>query len=159
MNIPGVSHGTLLILLSELGPGFISKFATPSKFCRWCNLTPVDKVTGGELKSSNIPKRKNPVGQALRQCAISLQNKDVPLGHYYRRMRARLGGAQAVVATAHKIAEIIYLMVSRQEEYRQDVTAQSEKNLLHQKIANLEARRKHLENQINKLDSTLAPQK
>lgn len=152
MKIPGINHSTLLTLLSELGPGFTDKFPTASKFCRWCNLTPVDKVTGGEIKSSNVPKRKNLVGQAFRQCAVSVQRKDVPLGFFYRRIKSRLGAAQAVVATAHKIAEIVYLMVSRQEEYREEISAKSEKEAINDKIAKLEKTRKYLENQLSKLD-------
>ncbi len=154
MKVPGISHATLLTLMSELGPGFTDKFPSASKFCRWCNLTPVDKITGGEIKSSNVPKRKNLVGQAFRQCVMSLQKKDVPLGYFYRRIKSRLGGAQAVVATAHKIAEIVYLMVKRQEEYREEITAQSEKEQITQKIANLNKKRIHLENQLSKLSQS-----
>lgn len=152
MKIPGVSHATLLILMSELGPHFTDKFPSASKFSRWCNLTPIDKVTGGELKSSNVPKRKNLVGQAFRQCSTTIQKKDVPLGYFYRRIKSRSGSAQAVVATAHKIAEIVYFMVSRQEEYREEVTAQTEKGLLKDKLARIEKQQKRLQQQIDKLN-------
>ena len=74
-------------------------------------------------------------------------------------MKSRQGAAQAVVSTAHKIAEIIYLMVSRQEEYREEVTAGTEKKILQEKIAKLDSRRKYLENQMNKLDGALTSQK
>lgn len=77
MKIPGVSHATLLTLISELGPGFCDKFASASKFSRWCNLTPVDRITGGEIKSSNLPRRKNLVGQAFRNCAMYVQKRGV----------------------------------------------------------------------------------
>ncbi len=151
MLIPGVSHLTLLTFMSELGPNFVSKFATPEKFCRWLNLTPDDKVTGGAVKSSKVPKRKNPVGQALRQCALCVQRREVPLGQYYRRMKGRLGPAQAVVATAHKIAKIIYLMVQRGEEYREEYMAKSEKAVLEKKLAKLEKHRQYLEKQLTKV--------
>ncbi|MCC8118160.1 MAG: IS110 family transposase [Bacteroidales bacterium] len=49
MAIPGVSHGTALALLSELGPGFVDKFATSKKFCKWCNLVPNNKISGGKM--------------------------------------------------------------------------------------------------------------
>lgn len=152
MMIPGISHSSLLTLISELGPHFTDKFASASKFCRWCNLTPIDKVTGGDVKSSNVPKRKNLVGQAFRQCALTLQKKDVPLGHYFRRIKSRLGSAQAVVATAHKIAEIVYIMVKRQEEYKEELTAKSEKELIEKKISDLEKRKQYLERQKDKLN-------
>lgn len=151
MKIPGVSHATLLTLMSELGPRFTEKFPSASKFSRWCNLTPIDKVTGGELKSTNVPKRKNLVGQAFRQCATTLQKKDVPLSHFYRRIKSRSGGAQAIVATAHKIAEIVYFMVRRQEEYHEEITARNETEILEQKLAILVKRQHYLKNQIDKL--------
>ena len=128
MRIPGVSDSTLITLMCELGPDFTSKFKTPGKFCRWCNLTPVDNVTGGMVTSSKVPKRPNPVGQALRQAASTLRKSDTPLGQYRRRMAARLGPAQAVVATAHKIAEIIYLMVERKVEYDESKTDSLKRN-------------------------------
>lgn len=152
MRIGGVSKGTLLVLMSELGPDFCEKFLTPKKFSRWCNLAPEDKVTGGRLQSSKVPKRPNPVGQALRQAAVSVQRKDCPLGHYYRRMRSRLGPAQAVVATAHKMAEIIYLCVSRGVEYNPSVAISDENEILQKKIERTEKallKLKNLKSQLN----------
>jgi transposase len=43
------------------------------------------------------------------------------LGAFYRRMRARLGPKSAIVATAHKIARILYHML----KYRTPFRAQS----------------------------------
>ena len=144
MRIPGVGEGTLLTLMSELGPDFISKFKTPAKFCRWCNLTPVDNITGGRIISSNVPKRPNPVGQALRQAAVTVGRSKNPLGQYRQRMSARLGPAQANVATAHKIAEIIYLMVSRHVEYDEKKTTKSEAEITEKKIKFLEKKLERL---------------
>lgn len=120
MSIPGIGCGTLMVIMSELGPDFTTKFKTAGKFCRWCNLSPKDEITGGRVVSSKVPKRPNPVGQAFRQSAVTIRRKKGPLGDFYRRMAGRLGPAQAVVATAHKIAELVYLLVSRQQDYNPD---------------------------------------
>ena len=144
LRIPGVGDGTLMTFMAELGPDFTTKFSKPSKFCRWCNLTPADNVTGGRVISSKVPKRPNPVGQALRQSAITLRNSKTPFGQYFRRMAARLGPAQAVVATAHKLAELIYLMVDRQMEYDERKTASTEAEIVEKRI-------KALENKLEKL--------
>lgn len=138
MKIPGVSKSTLLVLMSELGPGFTDKFSTPAKFCKWCNLVPDDKVTGGRVVSSRVPRRPNPVGQAFRQCAVTVQRSNIPLGHFYRRLKGRMGPAQAVVATAHKIAGLVYTLVSRQMEYNPDITARSEAEITQNTIKRLE---------------------
>jgi hypothetical protein len=39
------------------------------------------------------------------------------LGAYYRRMKAKLGPSQAIVATAHKIARIVYTMLKTKTPY------------------------------------------
>lgn len=140
LGIPGIGEGTLLTLMAELGPDFTTKFSTSSKFCRWCNLTPTDNITGGRIISSRVPKRPNPVGQALRQSAITLRNSKTPLGQYFRRMATRLGPAQAVVATAHKTAEIIYLMVDRNVEYDNRKIESNEARIVENKIKSLEKR-------------------
>lgn len=146
LRIPGVGEGALLTLMAELGPDFTKKFATAAKFCRWCNLTPNDNITGGRIVSSKIPKRPNPVGQALRQAAITLRNSKTPLGQYFRRMSSRLGPAQAVVATAHKMAETIYLMVDRHVEYDDKKTAASESEIIGKRIKVLERQLEKLKN-------------
>lgn len=54
---------------------------------------------------------------ALRIAAQSLARSKSALGASFRRMRAKLGGPEAVTATAHKLARIIYAMLKNQTEY------------------------------------------
>jgi len=39
------------------------------------------------------------------------------LGDYSRRMRARMGTPKAMAAAAHKLARVVYYMVTTQREY------------------------------------------
>ncbi|WP_165157917.1 IS110 family transposase, partial [Parabacteroides sp. ZJ-118] len=95
MAIPSISHSAALTILAELGSDFVRKFPTANKFAKWCNLVPNDKITGGKIVSSKMLKRKNKVGQALRQSAMALSRSKDALGAYYRRIKARTGGIQA----------------------------------------------------------------
>ena len=108
MNIPGMGAGSIMQLMGELGYDFVEKFETSRHFCKWCNLVPNNKISGGKLLSSKIPKRKNMVGQIFRMCANSLKDSKNVLGYYFRRMKSNGGHLQAIVATAHKIATIFY---------------------------------------------------
>jgi hypothetical protein len=54
----------------------------------------------------------------LRLASYSLTHSDSWLGAYYRRLRSRLGAAKAIIATAHKIARIIYFMLKHRCEFR-----------------------------------------
>jgi transposase len=42
-------------------------------------------------------------------------------GEFFRRMRAKLGTAQAITATAHKIARILYHVLLTKERYAETV--------------------------------------
>ena len=118
----------------ELGFDFIEKFDSPSKFCKWCNLVPNNRISGGKLISSRVPKRKNPVGQVFRQCANATRDMKNSMGFYFRRLKSRGGHMSAIVATAHKIAEIFYVMVKNKIEYNENKVGLSEEELLRRKI-------------------------
>jgi transposase len=70
------------------------------------------------------------------------------IGAYYRAMRARLGPKQAIVATAHKIARIVYHLLKTGEPYREESDAEYERK--HQ-----ERELKHLTRRAQKLGYTL----
>lgn len=134
MKIPGMSSGSLLQLIGELGHDFVEKFDTPAKFCKWCNLVPNNKISGGKLISSRVSKRKNPVGQVFRLCANTLKDAKNSLGIYFRRIRSRSGHMQAIIATAHKMARIFYTMVKNKSEYDETNVGIDEQELLLKKI-------------------------
>ena len=132
--IPGMNVGSMLQLVGELGHDFTEKFDTCRKFCKWCNIVPNNKISGGKLISSHLPKRKNPVGQIFRMCANAVKDEKTEMGNYFRRIKARSGSAQAIVATAHKIARIFYTMIKNRQEYNPRLTGCDEKELLLRKI-------------------------
>lgn len=134
MAIPGMSKGGMLTLVGELGHDFTGKFDTVRQFCRWLNLVPNNKISGGKVLSSKIPKRKNVAGQAFRQCANAVKDSKNLMGYYFRRCKSRGGHLYAIVCTAHKIAKIFYAMVSKQIQYNEKMTAIDEKELLQRKI-------------------------
>jgi hypothetical protein len=136
MRVPGISQGSLLKLGSELGHDFTEKFDTYKKFCRWENLAPNNKITGGKLTSSRLPKRKNPVGQLFREIAVSVGASKTPLGDYHRRMRSRKGPMGAIVATANKVSKIVYMIVKNQVEYDEKLINMNEPVLLMRKLRN-----------------------
>ena len=49
--------------------------------------------------------------------AQSVKQADCVFGALYRRLRSRLGPAQATVATAHAIARVVYRMLKYKVEY------------------------------------------
>jgi len=148
MAITGMSSGSLLQLIGELGADFTDKFGSPAKFSMWCNLVPNNKISGGKLISSRVPKRKNPVGQVFRQCANAVARSNSPLGFYFRRIKSRAGHMSAIVATAHKMAEIFFIMVRDKVPYDEGRVGMDEETLLKRKI-------ERTQRQLDKLNAKL----
>jgi len=114
-RIKGLNSETVLRLLSEVGVD-LGRFPTEKHFSSWLSLSPERKVSGGKELSTRTRASKNGAAQAFRQAAVSVQGSDSEMGAFYRRMKARMGGAKAVTATAHKLAREYYRMVKNGEE-------------------------------------------
>lgn len=145
MRIPGMSRGSLMRLLGELGADFTDKFPTAKHFVSWANLVPNNKISGGALLSSKVPKKKNPVGIVFRQAANTLKAAKCPLGDYFRHMRAKGGYLQAMVATGKKLATIFYTMIQCKVEYDEDVYRKHRKTELQNKVLYLQKRLQRME--------------
>jgi len=118
MKIEGLSHSTLLTLMSEVGPEGIMRFPTSDQFTSWLRLVPNNKISGGKVLSNRIPKGSNRLKIALRQSANSIGNlKGTHLSDFFGRIAYRRGRAAAVSATARKLAVIIWNMVVKNEQY------------------------------------------
>lgn len=118
LAIQGVSHSTVLTLMSEVGPEGIKKFATAKQFASWLRLCPNKKVSGGKVLSSRTPKGSNRLKIALRQAANAIGNlKDNHLTAFFNRICFRKGRPAAISATARKLAIIIWNMVVKHQPF------------------------------------------
>jgi len=148
-RIPGISSLTSIKLISELGRDFTTKFPSNKHFCSWLNVVPNNKISGGKILSSNVPKRKNFAGQALRVAANTLSKSNGYLGDYFRRMKSKLGHNQAIIAVAHKLARIIYQMVKEKVEYDESIDRLKNVNILENKRKSLQKRLAKIEAELN----------
>lgn len=113
LAIEGMSYSTVLALMSEIGIEGIRKFPTAKHFTSWLRLAPNNKVSGGKILSSKVPKGSNRLKIALRNAANAIGNlKDsTPLRDFFQRINFRKGRVSAISATARKLAVIIWNMV------------------------------------------------
>jgi transposase len=116
-QIEGVNINTILTMMSETGFDLKSKFKTAKHFTSWLGFAPNRKITGGKVMSSNTPKVKSPLVYAIRQAANAAANSQGRLGDFARRIAFRKGRSVAIIATARKIAVIIYKMLETGSEY------------------------------------------
>lgn len=101
----------------EIGSEVGDKFPSEKHFCSWLGLAPKHEISGGKVLKNKTLKTKNRAGQSFRMAAQSVKKADCPFGMLYRRLRSRLGPAQATVATAHAIARVVYRMLKYKVEY------------------------------------------
>jgi transposase len=128
--IPGLHASTVQTIVAEIGLD-LGKWPNEKAFCAWLGLAPRHEISGGKVLRRSTLKTRNRAGQALRLAAQAAGRSQSGLGAFYRRMRARLGPQSAIVATAHKIARIIYHLLTHRtafrdlspEEYRQRIRA------------------------------------
>src|SRR5580692_103541 len=109
-QVPGIHVLTTQTLLAEIGPD-LSSFPSGPEFASWLGLCPDNRVSGGKVLSVKTRKVKNRAATALRMAAQSLHRSQSYLGHFYRRMWAKLGAPKATKAMAAKLARLIYRML------------------------------------------------
>ena len=119
MKIEGLSHATILTIMSEVGPDGFKKFETTKHFASWLRLAPNNKISGGKVLSNKVPKGSNRLKIALRNAANAIGNlKDTHLSDFFKKVAYRRGRTAAVSATARKLAVIIWNMISKSIAYK-----------------------------------------
>jgi transposase len=145
--VMGLSASSVQTIISEIGTD-MSRWPTVKHFCAWLGLAPRNDISGGKVLRSRTRKVVHRAAQAFRQAAQAVIRSDSAIGAYYRSMRARKGPMQATVATAHKIARIVYHLLKYGEAYQEEAAAEYEQKRQERELRQLMRR-------ANKLGYTL----
>ncbi len=148
--VPGLSSVSVLTIVSEIGTD-MSKWPTVKHFAAWLGLAPRNEISGGKVLRSRTLKTVNRATQAFRQAAQSVARSDTVFGAYFRRMRAKLGPEQATVATAHKIARVVYHLLKTHEAFEATPVAEYERQWREREL-------KQVQRKAARLGYTLMPQ-
>lgn len=147
--IDGIDANTALKLISEIGTD-LSRWPTVKHFCSWLCLCPTNKKTGGKIISTRTRRGGNRASAALRMAAQSLERSPSAMGAFYRRMKARLGAPQAITATAHRLARVIYALLRSGQAYV-DAGAEAYEQQFRKRLI------QHLHRQARRLGLILSP--
>jgi len=142
-TIPGIGALTAHCIWAELGAD-LSAFPTSKHFCSWLSLCPDNRTSAGQCLSTKTRASANRVAHALRMAAQSCHRANHELGDYYRKMRARLGSAEGLVATAHKIARIVYAVLTTRQPYDPALAAAAQAQTQQRRLSRLHAMAKNL---------------
>lgn len=138
-RIDGIEVTTAFKVLAEVGAD-LSRFKSAKHFASWLGLCPGTKITGGKVSSGATQRTANRAAQALRMAAANLRTSQSALGAYYRRLCARMDKPRAITACAHKLARLIYTLLTKGEEYVDQGQAQYEERYRQRVVKSLTKR-------------------
>jgi transposase len=150
--VPGLAASALSVLMSEIGTreDLLKAFRNADAFCSWMALCPDNRISGGKVLKAKTRKVPSRLARALRLAAFGLHRAENKMGQLCRRLKGRLGKAEGLTATAHKLARIIYAMILHQTSY-------DENNAFKTTQASASRQRKRLEKHAASLGLQLTP--
>ncbi|MBK1613608.1 hypothetical protein CKO44_09005 [Rubrivivax gelatinosus] len=142
-RIDGLDVTTALVVVPETGTD-TSKVPSDKHFASWMGLCPGTKITGSKVMSGKTRPTANRAAQALRLAPAALRTSQPALGAYYPRLCARMDNAKAVTAAAHKLARLIYNLLSKGQEYTDQGQAYYEERYRQRVLRNLQRKLQRL---------------
>jgi transposase len=117
MTIPGIHMVVAVGIMAAIGP--IERFASPQQLVSYFGLNPsVHQSGSGPVHRGRITKRgRGHARGMLVEAAWVAARAPGPLRAFFLRIRARRGQHVAAVATARKLAVLIWYMLRRSEDY------------------------------------------
>lgn len=146
--ISGITDYTWMQLLSEVGTD-LSQWKTEKHFTSWLGLAP-GQHWSGKMRRHKGKKGHPKAGQIFRQIAQGLiESKNIALGAFGRRLRARKGPAIAIKAVARKLAEMYWRVMVKGLDFVEFGIKKYEEQQLNNKRKSLERLAKELNMQLS----------
>ena len=117
VSIPGVSLIVGAGIMAAIGD--IKRFPAPKKLAAYFGVVPSTKQSGDlPARNGRITKQgRSEARWLLVEAAEHLRRSPGPIRAMYQRIRKSKGHNTAVVAVARKLAELIWHLLSKEEEY------------------------------------------
>lgn len=116
-TIPGIDQTSAAMLLVEIGVD-MSRFGSGNHLSSWAGMCPGNNESAGKRKTGRSPKGNQYVRTILCEAAEAAHKTDSQFKGLYQGLAIRRGHKRAIVAVGHRILEIVYLLLSRKEPYR-----------------------------------------
>lgn len=128
-SVPGISHLSALVILSEIGND-MSQFKSAKHLCSWAGLAPCNDQSAGKKKSTKISRAGAYIKPVMVQCALAAI-KDKGFTHYrqrYESLKHRRGHQKAIIAIARMMLTAIFNMLSTGELFNPEIYTESLRN-------------------------------
>ena len=116
-TIPGIDRIAASTILIEIGPD-IEVFASKQHFAAWAGLCPGNNESGGKRRNARTRMGSKTLRADLVECAHgAARTKGCQFEAHHRALAARRGYKRAIVAGAHKMLRIIYVVLKNGRPY------------------------------------------
>jgi transposase len=127
LSIPGIGVMNASALLAAIDKG--QAFNNPKEFAVWLGLTPKQHASGNISKMGGITKRgdrylRKQLVHGARSVVSRAAKKTDPLSLWATKLRVTKPFNKVAVAVAHRLARLIWILLTRQERYRAASTSQ-----------------------------------
>lgn len=115
-TIPGIDKIAAAMIIAETGID-MQQFDKSEKFCAWAGMCPGNNESAGKKKSCKTVKGS----PALRKVLCEISNAAVrtrsQFQDYYQSLKIRRGHKRSIIASGHKIARVIFKLLSTNKCY------------------------------------------
>jgi transposase len=127
-EIPGLGVDSAQMILAEVGAK-AAAFASAKQLSSWVGACPGDEESAGVNRSKRSPKGNRQMRRVLNQAAnAAVKHKGSIFEIVYRRVVLRLGHYKTIGAIAHRLSELIWLILHKGVRYEERGPAVSEKS-------------------------------
>lgn len=115
-TIPGIDQIASALILIEIGDD-MARFGCADRLAAWAALCPGNNESAGKRKSGRTKKGNGIIRYILCECANAARMTKSSLASKYKSLVVRKTHKKAVVALAHKMIRLIYLILTRKVPY------------------------------------------
>lgn len=115
-TIPGIDQIASALILIEVGDD-MTRFGCPERLAAWAALCPGNNESAGKRKIGKTRKGNAIIRYILCECANAARMTKSSLAAKYKSLMVRKTHNKAIVALAHKMIRLIYLLLTRQVPY------------------------------------------
>jgi transposase len=115
-TIPGIDQIASALILIEIGDD-MTRFGCADRLASWAALCPGNNESAGKRKSGRTRKGNAIIRYILCECANAARMTKSTLAAKYKSLVVRKTHKKAIVAVAHKMIRLIYLLLARKEAY------------------------------------------
>lgn len=116
-TIPGIDAVGAAMLIVEIGLD-MEAFGSPQRLASWAGVCPGNNESAGKRKSGRIRKGNPYVRRLLCEMANAARRTKSMFQSKYSGLVIRRGHKRAIIALAHKILKIVFILLSRKVPYR-----------------------------------------